>query len=192
MIRVSRRGFDSRPGNFHFLLTQRKMSVTGGALYVSKLTTNNSKLACIAIWLYRIKRVNVVGVKLATIWCLDRCHCHLSRNSGHKALQTQLHWLVFSSFWHPPSLSFTTYIQNGFSSYGFLLALVLLDWWCSFCHRQQTIVAQRLTYTSYHHSFFTDIVMAWYAKNLSLGETSFKQLSWRSAWITPNTYSPNL
>jgi hypothetical protein len=34
-------------------LTQRKMSVTGGALYVSKLTTNNSKLACIAciaIW----------------------------------------------------------------------------------------------------------------------------------------------
>jgi hypothetical protein len=28
-----------------------KMSVTGGALYVSKLTTNNSKLACIAIWL---------------------------------------------------------------------------------------------------------------------------------------------
>jgi hypothetical protein len=28
------------------------MSVTGGALYVSKLTTNNSKLACIAIWLY--------------------------------------------------------------------------------------------------------------------------------------------
>jgi hypothetical protein len=33
------------------LLTQRKMSVTGGALYVSKLTTNNSKLACIAIWL---------------------------------------------------------------------------------------------------------------------------------------------
>jgi hypothetical protein len=27
------------------------MSVTGGALYVSKLTTNNSKLACIAICL---------------------------------------------------------------------------------------------------------------------------------------------
>jgi hypothetical protein len=29
--------------------------VTGGALYVSKLTTNNSKLACIAIWLLALK-----------------------------------------------------------------------------------------------------------------------------------------
>jgi hypothetical protein len=49
MIRVLWVRFSAR--EFHFLLTQRKMSVTGGALYVSKLTTNDSKLACIAIWL---------------------------------------------------------------------------------------------------------------------------------------------
>jgi hypothetical protein len=35
------------------------MSVTGGALYVSKLTTNNSKLACIAIWLCQLKSAEV-------------------------------------------------------------------------------------------------------------------------------------
>jgi hypothetical protein len=50
MIRVSWVRFSAR--EFHFLLTQRKKSETGGALYVSKLTTNNSKLACIAIWLW--------------------------------------------------------------------------------------------------------------------------------------------
>jgi hypothetical protein len=33
------------------------MSLTGGALYVSRLTTNNSKLACIAIWLYRLHEI---------------------------------------------------------------------------------------------------------------------------------------
>jgi hypothetical protein len=49
MIRVSWVRFSAR--EFHFFLTQRKSLWTGGALYVSKLTTNNNKLAWIAIWL---------------------------------------------------------------------------------------------------------------------------------------------
>jgi hypothetical protein len=45
------RGFESRPANFTFFELKEKCPRTGGALYVSKLTTNTNKLAWIAMWL---------------------------------------------------------------------------------------------------------------------------------------------
>jgi hypothetical protein len=71
MIRVSWRGFESRLGNFPFFKLKEKCPWTSGALYVSKLTANNNKLAWIAIWLLR-ERVKCHPA--STIFCMGSIH----------------------------------------------------------------------------------------------------------------------